>query len=125
MKNSTILNFLDVLSSNLKCCLFSKRKVFKSNLFGFDVRMMLSFVFKAIVMLMTTYANGQANVKGDIPVVWPTGGFGVDGDAFAGSPTSGVGDWWPSKPTPGDGGSVFYSNGQLIPPPVGTTVANL
>ena len=107
MKKSTTLNFLDALSSSLRCCLLSKTTISKLNFLRFNVRMILPFIFMAILMFMNNTVSGQANVKGNIPVVWPTGGFGVDGDAFAGHPTSGIGDWWPSTPTPGDGGSVF------------------
>ena len=125
MKKSTTLRFLDALSSNLKCCILSKRTVSKSNFLRFDIRMMLPFIFMAL-MLMNNTVYGQANVKGNVPVAWPTGGFGVDGDAFANQPPitggSGVGDWWPFSP--GSGGSVFTSGGAIIEPPVGTKVVN-
>ena len=93
MKKSTIRKFLDVLSSNLDCCLFSKRKISKSNFLGFDVRTVLPFIFMALMLTINT-VNGQGNKQGDVPVIYPSGGFGVDGDAFAGHPKLYVGDWW-------------------------------
>ena len=120
MKKSTITKFLDALSSNLSCCLFSKNTIPKLNFSKFKAGVLLPFIFMAL-MLMNNTVSGQANVKGNVPVVWPTGGFGVDGDAFANQPTPGVGDWWPA---PGAGGSVFTAGGVVIPPPAGTTVVN-
>ncbi|MDO8336621.1 MAG: hypothetical protein Q7T74_07675, partial [Candidatus Saccharibacteria bacterium] len=72
---------------------------------------------------MNNTVYGQGNKQGDVPVVYPSGGFGVDGDAFAGHPKLYVGDWYASQ-TPGStGGSVFNSGGVLIPPPPKTEVA--
>ncbi|MBA4317186.1 MAG: hypothetical protein C0412_02190, partial [Flavobacterium sp.] len=109
MKKSTFLKFLDVLSSNLDCCLFSKRKISKSNLLGFGVRTVLPFVFMAIAM--TSFTVTAQNLPGTVPVLTPIGGFGIDGEGDANFPTAGIGDWFlKTPPYPGTGGSLFDAN---------------
>jgi hypothetical protein len=49
-------------------------------------------------------------------VLTPTGGFGIDGDAYANTPTPGIGDWFYSPLYPGSGGSLFNPDGTVKDP---------
>ena len=62
--------------------------------------------------------NGLAqNIQGVAPVQNPNGGFAIDGDAYANTPTSGVGDWFiDTSQYPGSGGSIFNIDGTIIDP---------
>ena len=63
----------------------------------------------------TTFTDAPA--AGTAPVNPPTGGFGIDGDLGANTPTSGIGDWVPGSA--GSGGNVLTAAGAPINP--GTT----
>ena len=74
----------------------------------------LPFFFMA--MLAVTYnSTAQQNIQGTIPVQKPTGGFGIDGDAFSNTPTANVGDWFIGSGGTG-GGVMDLSTGFPIDP---------
>ncbi len=100
MKKITTLRFLDALYSNLRCCSLSKTTI-------------LSFLFMA--MLFTSFTLTAQNILGTVPVQKPTGGFGIDGDAYANviihtapHEHNNIGDWF-YDPTnwPGSGRGLF------------------
>jgi len=118
MKKSTITEFLDVLTSDVAYCLFSKRTVSKLNFLRFNVRTILPFVFMA---LMFEFNTANAQLQGLAPVQTPTGGFAVDGDAFANTPApfmtygNNTGDWFRDIINyPGTGGGLFNPDGTVI-----------
>jgi len=77
-------------------------------------RQWLIFPLLIVAMLMNNTMNAQLTQKlGNAPVVYPNGGFAVDGDAFANTQINGIGDWWYG---PGTGGSLFDAGGNLILP---------
>jgi hypothetical protein len=55
---------------------------------------LLPIFFLCCAVLFSTVAFGQYNKKGVAPVQIPSGGFAIDGDAFANKPVNGVGDWF-------------------------------
>src|ERR1051326_3036334 len=59
----------------------------------------------------------DAPSAGTAPVNPPTGGFGIDGDLGANTPTAGIGDWVPGSS--GSGGNVLTAAG--VPITSGTT----
>jgi hypothetical protein len=72
---------------------------------GVQIKGWLIFWLIAIITFMTTGVTfGQAVTQGTVPVVVPTGGFGMDGDLRA----SAIGDWLPGT---GAGGSVLNGSG--------------
>ena len=75
------------------------------------------------MLLLDNAVNAQTPITqklGNVPVKYPNGGFAVDGDAFANTPISGIGDWYEYT---GTGGSVFFQGG-VITPPAYTIVAS-
>ena len=83
-------------------------------------------VFLLMSMICTVIpASAQFEKPGNVPVLWPVNGFGVDGDGYVnmwqspGSISNNVGDWFhrPGTPYPGTGGAVFNTSGVLINPP--------
>ena len=73
------------------------------------------------VFIMTNYtATAQLVYQGVVPVENPSGGFGVDGDAFSNTPTPNyldVGDWFNDYISyPGTGGSLLDEFGEPIDP---------
>jgi len=93
MKKSSTFSFLDALSSNLKCCLFSKGTISKLNFLRFDVRMMVPFIFMAMMFMYNTV---NAQFLGKAPVQTPVTGFEIDGNAYAHEPIGTAGDWFDS-----------------------------
>uniref|UniRef100_UPI00356682A3 hypothetical protein n=1 Tax=Lutibacter sp. TaxID=1925666 RepID=UPI00356682A3 len=75
-------------------------------------------------MLMNNNVNAQIPQKaGNVPVLFPNGGFAVDGDAFARTPNLAVGDWWVNLLNPTPPRSVFDAAGDVVMPlPLGTEV---
>jgi len=76
------------------------------------------------MLFFTNMALAQFNKPGNVPVLWPTGGFGVDGDGYTNiwNPPfthNNIGDWYDSIPVPypGSGEPVFDGTGAVIPPP--------
>ena len=58
------------------------------------------------------FTNSASAANGVAPVIVPTGGFAIDGNLFANTPTNGVGDWIAmTNLFPGTGGGVLASNG--------------
>src|SRR5437762_11121081 len=60
----------------------------------------------------TDAVPGIVPPTGTAPIIAPSGGFGIDGDLQANTPTVGIGDWIPSNG--GTGGSVLDSAGNPI-----------
>jgi hypothetical protein len=80
----------------------------------FRITSLLTFFFFTLIMI-STGALGQVGT-GTAPVDPPSGGFGIEGDLQANTPTLGIGDWLPG-PT-GAGGFVLPASGV---PPIGST----
>jgi gliding motility-associated-like protein len=78
----------------------------KTNLFE---QIMRIFLFVSI-MLVPSILSAQNTA----PVNPPTGGFRIDGDLQANTPTTGIGDWIPGPA--GSGGFVMNSAGAVINP---------
>jgi hypothetical protein len=53
---------------------------------------------------------------GTAPVIKPMGGFGIDGDLLANTPTANVGDWLSRTSIPGSGSNVLDSAGVPVNP---------
>ena len=72
----------------------------------------------AIAATITTGLYGASPCppppNGTAPVTSPSGGFALDGDLMANSPTSGIGDWIPGSS--GAGGNVLDSSGVPVNP---------
>ena len=68
-------------------------------------------LFYVALFIVTTVQTGftltAQNIRGTVPVLTPIGGFGVDGDAYANTPTPGIGDWFYSAVYPGTGGGLI------------------
>ena len=62
-----------------------------------------------LVSLGGPSAHAVPPPTGVAPVTVPAGGFGIDGDLQANTPTAGVGDWVPGPA--GTGGAVLDTNG--------------
>jgi hypothetical protein len=119
MKKSSTLSFLDVLSSNLNCCLLSKITISKLNFLRFDLRMMVPFIFMAMMFMFNTVTGQVSNKPGIAPVLIPTNGFAIDGDAQANHSPVGttvynnIGDWFEN---PGLGGWLINENSTFTVP---------
>ena len=71
-------------------------------------------LFIATTVLFSFTLTAQ-NIQGTVPVLAPTGGFGIDGDAFANTPSPAylnVGDWF--YETGGTGTGVLNTDGSPI-----------
>ncbi|MCK5400539.1 MAG: hypothetical protein KAJ28_02805, partial [Flavobacteriaceae bacterium] len=74
-------------------------------------------IFILMLFLLNVNVMFSQNIQGTAPVQTPLGGFGVDGDAFAGTPMPTyefVGDWFfadPSDPVGADPGGIFAPDG--------------
>ena len=60
-----------------------------------------------VTTLLTGFTLTAQDMRGTVPVLTPVGGFGIDGDAFANTPTPGIGDWFYNPLYPGTGGGLF------------------
>ncbi|GAP69972.1 por secretion system C-terminal sorting domain [Bacteroidales bacterium 6E] len=74
----------------------------------------LIFLCCSFLVVNTVYAQ---HLPGLAPVITPVGGMGIDGDAYANTPTAGTGDWFlygasSTPPFPGTGGGVFDRNSE-------------
>ncbi len=78
---------------------------------------LLSLIFA--IYLMTNYTVNAQVYQGVVPVQAPTGGFGVDGDAYADTPDTGVGDWFDDNAGAG-GGAIMGSDGLPLDPSMTT-----
>ncbi|MBE0423912.1 MAG: hypothetical protein IBX66_08225, partial [Lutibacter sp.] len=76
------------------------------------------FVSALFIMttVLTSFTLTAQNIRGTVPVLTPTGGFGIDGDAIANTPTPGIGDWFYNPLFPGSGGSLFNLDGTVKDP---------
>ena len=66
----------------------------------------------AVILALSTLASplfAIAPPMGVVPAVLPAGGFAIEGNLQANTPTNGVGDWIPNSP--GAGGGVLGTNG--------------
>src|SRR6185436_5156053 len=57
------------------------------------------------------FTNSASSANGVAPVIVPTGGFAIEGNLLANTPTNGVGDWIAITNFPGTGGGVLDTNG--------------
>ena len=73
----------------------------------------LKFVVFGLAMLRALTAEATPPPSGIAPVVFPAGGFSIDGDLLANTPASNAGDWLLST-NAGSGGSVLDAAG--VPP---------
>ncbi len=69
----------------------------------------------ALLCLASLTASAVPPPMGVAPVLVPAGGFGIDGDLFANSPTANVGDWLAGT-NAGTGGAVLDANGVPLNP---------
>ena len=65
--------------------------------------------------VLTSFTLTAQNLPGTVPVLTPVGGFGIDGDAYANTPTPGIGDWFNTMYA-GSGGSLFNADGTVKDP---------
>ncbi len=69
--------------------------------------------FPSLVILLSTGLLFTTNLQAQtVPVEDPTGGFHIDGNLQANTPTAGIGDWLPG--VSGSGGFVFENNGTAV-----------
>ena len=92
------------------CCESSKMLFTKSNAVIKGARI-LSLIFTAFLFSVSYTVNCQNAIQGIAPVLYPPGGFGVDGDALANYVQPGLyansGDWFSDTAYIGKGGTVF------------------
>src|SRR6266404_4753511 len=69
----------------------------------------------ALAMLRAMTAEATPPPAGIAPVVFPAGGFSIDGDLMANTPASNVGDWLLSSNS-GSGGAVLDATGAPLNP---------
>ncbi len=71
----------------------------------------IPIIITALFFALSSAVSGQSSIRGVAPVLYPAGGFAVDGDAIANYVQPGtfanVGDWFWFADYPGTGGSVF------------------
>jgi hypothetical protein len=60
----------------------------------------------------TTFTDAPG--PGTAPISPPTGGFGIDGNLQANTPTNNIGDWLTNSASAGTGGNVLLTNGVPI-----------
>ncbi len=65
----------------------------------------------ALVCGADTRAHAASPPNGVAPLLIPAGGFALEGNLLANTPTSGVGDWIALPSIPGPGGGVLAANG--------------
>ncbi|WP_423128874.1 hypothetical protein [Gaoshiqia sp. Z1-71] len=67
----------------------------------------LLYPLMVVAFMVIGFTAAAQNIQGVAPVQTPVGGFGVDGDAFANTPSGyeGVGDWFFNPP--GGGGGLY------------------
>ena len=75
---------------------------------GFAVRMSVGFLG---LLIFSSQLAAISPPNGVAPVVIPAGGFAIEGNLLANTPTSGVGDWIKLTNFPGAGGGVLGTNG--------------
>ncbi|MDR5590457.1 hypothetical protein, partial [Christiangramia sp. SM2212] len=80
----------------------------------------LHFLFIPLFLLGSFVLNAQ-NVA--VPVENPNGGFNIDGDLKANTPTPGIGDWFQGPS--GTGGFVFDNNGNSVNPNTSKFVSDI
>src|SRR6516164_4158492 len=68
----------------------------------------------AALLLQGLVALAVPPPAGVAPVLVPQGGFSIDGDLIANTPSANIGDWLPGSG--GSGGSVLGSNGVPLNP---------
>lgn len=96
---------------NKECTCCEKWKMFftKSNA-AIKAVSLLCLIFAAFLFSAQT-VHGQTSIKGVAPVVYPPGGFAVDGNAISNylpaSIYDSAGDWFSDPAYPGPGGTVF------------------
>src|SRR5215831_19444726 len=73
----------------------------------------LKLVIAGVLTITASTAFGQPG-SGTVPVNPPAGGFGIDGDLGANTPTAGIGDWVPGSA--GSGGNVLTAAGVSLDP---------
>ena len=85
---------------------------------------LMKWLILCFMLFFTNMALAQFDKPGNVPVLWPTGGFGVDGDGYTNiwNPPfthNNIGDWYDSIPVPypGSGEPVFDGTGAVISPP--------
>jgi subtilisin-like proprotein convertase family protein len=91
--------------------LFFFRRFSPSNWFRLNLRFRVAGL--ALASLATVVCSG-ATLPGTAPVTTPAGGFGIDGDLLANTPTNKIGDWVPNGA--GSGGSVLAADGTPLNP---------
>ena len=82
-----------------------------SKAFSMNVFLIIACAFFQLIAL-TDVSNGQAVSPGTAPVLVPTGGFAIDGDLQANTPTAGIGDWLTGSA--GSGGNVLDASGNAV-----------
>jgi len=68
-----------------------------------------NFLFLVLMALWGLTVQAVPPPSGVAPVVSPAGGFAIEGDLLANTPSTGAGDWLPGAG--GTGGSVLDANG--------------
>src|ERR1051325_373947 len=84
-----------------------------------------SLILLFALVFAPSAARGAAAVPGTAPVSIPTGGFGIDGDLLANTPTNNIGDWVTNASFPGAGGFVLFTNGTPVNPLITFHVVDL
>src|ERR1041385_3607160 len=67
-----------------------------------------------LTLALAPSTSRATTLPGSAPVVIPSGGFGVDGDLLANTPTNGIGDW--VRTNSSGGGFVLLTNGTPVNP---------
>ncbi|MDP2067455.1 MAG: hypothetical protein Q8K04_00690 [Lutibacter sp.] len=83
----------------------------------FNWRQFLVLSLFIVTTVLTSFTLTAQNLPGIAPVQTPIGGFGVDGDAYANTPTPGIGDWFYNATLyPGAGRGLFNPDGTVTDP---------
>src|SRR5215467_1046863 len=73
-----------------------------------------TLLLRAGLLLWSMSAFATPPPGGVAPVIYPAGGFAIDGDLMANTPTANIGDWLAS--TNGTGGGVLSAAGVPLDP---------
>ena len=94
----------------LKCCESRKMCFAKCDAVKKKVSV-LNLIFTAFLFSISSIIYGQTSIQGIAPVLYPAGGFAVDGDAISNYPQPGpysnAGDWFSSPLYVGNGATIF------------------
>jgi hypothetical protein len=83
---------------------------------AFEPTALVRRLFPTLLLLAAFTTRGAGPLPGIAPVISVNGGFAIDGDLFANTPRTNVGDWMISPSNPGSGGALLDAAGVPLDP---------